>query len=687
MGQDMIFGNMSRVAVVVGNSQSRDAVAKALNSFRFQEILQFSCPEDLVAFHRFGEVDWIITEMCSWRDFNALKMLESIRSGNINSKVKVSYLIKKPEDLDVLSRAFELGLLSTHNAKYAHADLLTELSELNRVVTRYRGSLPLVAAHYARAYLNETRKKSSILHLERALSRYAPFHPDVLFHLSEAEFMQGNHVDGVRHLRQAALLAPEYAKIAETMQAKFLNEEQVHTINESLTHLDIIGFKSVLIVDHDTAVTQMLTQSLSQAGLTKIAQVQTGDEALDWIKKSGPVDLMITEWKLMGAMTGSALVQRIRQMRSGKIRILVISSLLKKSDEFLLDEIGVEMVLPKPLNQQQFLEALVEMRLSTSGTSSAKMLLRRINGLLAGGNGEAAEPLIQDILAMNDVPEDQKLEVKANWALYKRNYKKALALISQSMALGNSGAGAMTTMGRVLLKLRDYKNASTFLERAQTASPDSIQRLLDLSEAKLAQNDLDGAKADIVKATQIDPVNEWVVMADCQVSIEQGETKVARGLLSGLQSGGEITAQMNNRAIALAQVGKVEESISLYLKTLEALPPAWKTHIAKVTYNLGMAYARNGNYAQAEQTLRKVIGGHDGLSSKAGSLADKIKNALEQGIKLNFQSKELVDLSEVGADDAVPLDVGEISARASIRPGDLCLCGIFSDKDSTASQS
>ena len=137
---------------------------------------------------------------------------------------------------------------------------------------------------------------------------------------------------------------------------------------------------------------------------------------------------------------------------------------------------------------------------------------------------------------------------------------------------------------------------------------------------------------------------------------------------------------MNNRAIALAQVGKIDESISLYLKTLEALPPSWKTHIAKVTYNLGMAYARNGNYAQAEQMLRKVIGSNDTLSSKAESLADKLKNALEQGLKLNFQSKEIADLSEVGADNEAPLDVGEISARASIRPGDLCLCGIFSDK-------
>jgi hypothetical protein len=40
MGQDIIFGRTSRVAVVVGNSQSRDAVAKALQGFRFEEIFR-----------------------------------------------------------------------------------------------------------------------------------------------------------------------------------------------------------------------------------------------------------------------------------------------------------------------------------------------------------------------------------------------------------------------------------------------------------------------------------------------------------------------------------------------------------------------------------------------------------------------------------------------------------------------
>ena len=687
MSSDFIFSNTSRVAVVVGNTKARQTVVKSLTAFRFEEILQFSSPEELIASHRFAELDWIVTEIFAWCDFNAVKMLEDIRTGKVNGKIKVSFLIKKPEDNEYLSRAFELGLLSNHLAKYAYNELTGEFSELYRLVSRYKGVLPLVAAHYARAYLDETGKSGTRLQLERALSRLAPFHPDILFRLSEVEFVHGHYLDAVLHLRQAALLAPEHAEMAEAMQAKFLDVDQIQSLNESLRHEDLLGFRSALIIDRDAAAAQTIVQALSHVGVGQVMHVETGDEAIEFLKKNGDVELLITEWKLRGQFSGSALIQRVRQMRSIKTRIIVVSSLLKKSDEYLLDEIGVETVLPKPLNKIQFLETLVEMRLSGSGMTSARTLMRRINGLLSSGHAEAAEPLIQDLLGMKDVAEEQKLEVKAHWALIKRHYKKALTLISESLVLGNSSAGALTTMGRILLKLRDFRNASLFLERAQLVSPDGVQRLLDLSEAKLGQNDLEGAKSEIAKAAQIDPGNEWVLMADCQVEIERGETKAARNLLNSLQSGNEITAQMNNRAIALAQVGEVNDSISLYLKTLEALPPSWKSQIAKVTYNLGMAYARNGNYAQAEQMLRTVSGANDSLVSRAGALAEKIKNALENNLKLNFQPNDLEISSQDSDDSTVELDVGEISARASFRPGELCLWGLFSDDQEESSES
>ena len=98
MSSDFIFNNTSLVDVVIGNAQARQTVVKSLTAFRFEEILQFSSPEELIASHRFAELDWIVTEIFAWRDLNAVKMLEDIRTGKVNGKIKVSFLIKKPED-------------------------------------------------------------------------------------------------------------------------------------------------------------------------------------------------------------------------------------------------------------------------------------------------------------------------------------------------------------------------------------------------------------------------------------------------------------------------------------------------------------------------------------------------------------------------------------------------------------
>ena len=63
---------------------------------------------------------------------------------------------------------------------------------------------------------------------------------------------------------------------------------------------------------------------------------------------------------------------------------------------------------------------------------------------------------------------------------------------------------------------------------------------------------------------------------------------------------------MNNRAVTLARNGRFEDGISLYKKTIESIPTSWKSIIASVYYNLGLAYARYGDLQKAEKTLSEM---------------------------------------------------------------------------------
>jgi CheY-like chemotaxis protein len=687
MATTCIFGTAGRVAIVLPQLSDFEAMVHALSAFKYKDIAHFMSPRDLMNSNRLAQFDWIICSSFLNQSFNVIDMLSSIRSGDVNPYVKVSVLIKRPDENEVLSKAFGQGLMSFHAAKFEHMDLLTELGELNQLYAKYRGVLPLVAAHYARIYLNETGKYKTRLHLEESLAKHISFHPDVLFHLAEAEFVHGKRAEAVRHLSQAAVLAPEYARSATLMQNRFLSPQDCEDLNQKIREHNILGFKKVLIVDHDSSVTQMILQSLNQSGIKDVASCNNGVEAVTWLKDHGPVDLLITEWKLPGKISGTALVQRMRQRGFGQLKIMVISSLLRKADELVLGEVGVDAVLPKPFTQSSFLECLVSLKINETLKSTSQITLKRIQALLSSGNSEIAKPLIQEFLSFPDVEASQKLEMEAVWAYFQGDYPLCVKLISEALALGNNDASALTIMGRALLKLKDYKNAALFLERAQLISPNNVQRLLDLSDARVGSDNLLGAKKALETASNLDASNEWVVMAECRVAIESGEMQSARSLLSELGSGTEIVAQMNNRAIALAQLGRVTESIGIYIKTLDALPVSWKSQIAKVTFNLGLAYTRNGEYGKAEQVLASVeLAGEKDLSDKAKNLALRIKHAVSSGTKLVFQARDESELQLGGRDNQIVAG-GSISGGSKrpifvappIKPGDICLYRIFVD--------
>jgi tetratricopeptide (TPR) repeat protein len=373
------------------------------------------------------------------------------------------------------------------------------------------------------------------------------------------------------------------------------------------------------------------------------------------------------------------------------MKIMVISSLLRQSDEDILNEVGVDIVLPKPFTQSAFVEAVVAVKMSDFGKRSSLVTLRKIRALLASGNHELAESTIGDFLALGDAEIGHKREVEALWAYHLNDYQACVKLVSEALALGNNDASALTLMGRALLKMRDFKSASLFLERAQVISPNNIQRLLDLSDAQVGADNIDGAKSALEKAAVIDPTNEWVVMAECRIAIEEGDTQTARSLFSEIGSGAEITAQMNNRAIALAQMGKISESIGIYVKTLDSLPVSWKTQVAKVTYNLGMAYARNGSYEKSEQVLASVAMIDDkDLGKKAKSLEARIKQARESGVKLTFQTSDVEQSNSAVATPAGPArkstksSLDGLALNVSFRPGDICLYRIYVDIEGTS---
>jgi tetratricopeptide (TPR) repeat protein len=665
------------VAVVIGNDQARATVSAAIESIPHSlKVVQFKHPDQLLAFHKFSKIDWIYTECFRDESFTAIKMIREIRSGQKNRTVNVSIFINRPIDNDIIPEAFDLGVLSFHAARFSNIEVLSELGELHKLLATYKNLSPLVAAHYLRIYFNEIGDYQQRFEMEKRLLELYKFHPEVLLSLAEVEFVLGHSSAAIKHLRHAVASSPVYNDRVQLMRDKFLSPSESAALDQVTPDQPLFPFKNVVLVESDSAVVQVVKQTLERSGILDFRNFQTAEAALDHLKETESIDLLLTEWRLPGEVSGSGLIQRVRKMGFGHLKIAVLSSLLKKSDELLLEEIGVDSVIGKPLTQKALMELLVELSTADKRPKQSRNLLRKINALLTSNHVAEAEPHVIEFLNLDEPEEVQKQEVIASWLLANGNYAEAIDKAVQVMESGRVTAGIMIVMGRALLKLKDYTNSILFFERAQIASPDGIERLLELAEAKVSINDLDGAAAEINKALKLDPENEWVIMAECSISLEQGEVKKAKGLLAKMSSGKEMASLMNNRAVALAQMGKIEDGIALYNKTIDAMPPNWKTEIARVTYNLGLSYVRSGSYAKAVEVFETVAASKNPVSQKAKDISAKCSNAIAQGKKLAFHPVEDVVL-EQSKKVTKKVNVSRLIAKAELKPGDVGLMGIY----------
>jgi CheY-like chemotaxis protein len=71
---------------------------------------------------------------------------------------------------------------------------------------------------------------------------------------------------------------------------------------------------TVLIVEDETLISHLVADWLNERGFS-VHEAATGDEALHYINRGGPVDVMFTDVNLPGSINGAELAERVRAKR------------------------------------------------------------------------------------------------------------------------------------------------------------------------------------------------------------------------------------------------------------------------------------------------------------------------------------------------------------------------------------
>ena len=95
---------------------------------------------------------------------------------------------------------------------------------------------------------------------------------------------------------------------------------------------------TVLIVEDETLISHLIADWLNERGFA-VHEAASGDEALAYIDRGGPVDVMFTDVNLPGSLSGAELAAEVRARRpelpivyaSGRYRADEIAPLVSRS--------------------------------------------------------------------------------------------------------------------------------------------------------------------------------------------------------------------------------------------------------------------------------------------------------------------------------------------------------------------
>ena len=590
---------------------------------------------------------WVICQSFADSPLNIFQMLALIVERPHLRKVRFSMFVESGKEAIEIPIAFERGALSWHRKSYVRDDIEAEFSDLFTTLKVCDYDEVLTAGQYLRRWLDSAKKWNSRMALEEHLVTLYPGSTKALLHMAEGLFHTGKTDLGCRTLGQIQIIQPKSKPHCDRMLARFKIVPDSNSM-ESADGKSPLGIKSCVLVDPDSSVQKTVTDILSSLGVSQIECFSSGDQAWAWIKDGHPLGLLITEWRIPD-LPGPALVQRLRQDGLHHMPIICTSSLVEESDHPLMQEMGIDLVVPKPFSNHQLIAAIVSVLRQQQRPSEQKSLELKVQRLLNLGRIEEAKRLAAHYMKDDRISSSDKLVMEGRFEYAIGNFDRCRALCGQAIRNGQTSAFAYNLLGKCLLQKRMFKAALLCLERANSLSPDNIERLVNMAIANRNLGEISKANALLADATAKDSGNLKVVETNVAFALEDGDVAKARNLIAELENSKSILSFMNARAVSLAQTGRFDDAILLYERTLVSIPSDWHVERKAVLYNQGLAFARYGNLEKAAVCLVEPSGGKDSLGIKAKSLLKRVKNSIDSGTPLEVAGPVIVGGAEVGS--------------------------------------
>lgn len=679
----------SKVVVVDPSGPVRQMLADVVRTtLAFESVEAKASVQDALQFMEVDSCAWLFAPLMADQPVNGLHLLKICSETPELKHVRISLMLEEREQY-IIPVAFEHGALSIHMKPFTKDSLGEELKRLAANFEANKNHEPLVATTYLGDYLKRNNMHDPQLKLIKGMLDLFPGEPNLIMALATPQFHLGKKDEAKRTLTQAKILSPQLTDAADGLCKQLFGEGEKLDADAAAGGINVLGLKSVVIVDSDDTVCSGMEDILKKLGVPEVKRFIEGESAWSYIDSAAEPDLIIMEWRIP-KLSGPLLIQRIRAKNYTSVPIVILSSLLKADDMPLAREIGIATVINKPLLRELFLPALSYAVQQERMPSEHLTMERKIRLLLQGGKKEESDVLRAQFLANPGVPLAKKRLIEAEYAFACNNYTVARDAAIDALKLAGDSVITLNILGKSFMYLKNPEAALKCFKKAQELSPNNIERLCSIAETETELGNPLAAEDALDHAKALDPDNKTVAEAEAKVALAKGDTSAAKKVMSQLENLSGLVAYMNNKAVAHAKCGFAEDAIQLYRKTMDSIPDDKPEIRTIVQYNLALGLARAGELDAAVKELEEVTKAKNPkVGKKAHSLKERLNAALAKGGDFKLQATANGGDAAVGSTPAAAEGAGlgtaeehrAMMSKIEAKRGDLCCFLVFTAPD------
>ena len=628
------------------------------------------------------KVDWVFCSDSLAEKPNFLQLLRYVSSqGSLD--LRLSLLVSE-ENLDLLHAAYGLGLLSHHLGLDAKDAVEESFAKLFAVIERYQGKDDLIANTYCLAVLRQKKDFSSVVDLQKKLLGLNPGCFDLLIFSAEAHFRGGDKELAETLWMQAKTLDPsQLATIkASQVEAGFLTSDGTDDAIGSKLDVNILGIKRAVVVDPSEEDLAMIEARLLELGVPEVKVFSKVDSFFEFLKSRLKLDLVICEWSFP-QMPGPILVQSIREKIGDSVPITVINKSLSEKDLPILREMGVTDRISKPIEKSRFNQEVVWIINQERNPSEPIMIRQKLNRCIKAKDKDQIAILLKKYQACPDLRKGDAICAEAAVAYSNGLYLTAKELSVQSLRECGDSQDALNTLGKAMMKLREFDSALICLENAKVISPNNIERICRIAEANMELGNDQLADDSISEAKALAPNSSHVVGIQAKKALTNHDVAASKNFLSQLDSLEEIVSFINNRAVALIRTKSFQSGLQLYQDAFTSVPEDRQQIKTVLAYNFALGQIRTSEQTKALELLKTIkIDKSSVIGKKIGSLRSRLSAALSSGAAFQLRPAAPPSLeAEKSRLEAIEKQSLELLKAIKIRPGDLCLLHVLAAAD------